>query len=112
MQSKLSGRLDELGLGAGDRREIDSLLDRAGVLQVLFFICLLFLRFPPKVPNRGGRSRSPSSCQKVSVSTTTKEVNGRKVETRVEVRDGVETREVREEGVLVARTVDGREKPL
>ena len=40
------------------------------------------------MPTRGGRSRSPSSCQKVSVSTTTKEVNGRKVETRVEVRDG------------------------
>ena len=64
------------------------------------------------MPTRGDRSRSPSSSKKVSVSTATKEVNGRKVETRVEVRDGVETREVWEEGVLVARTVAGREQPL
>merc|ERR1740129_2184155 len=47
-----------------------------------------------------------------SVSTSTKVVNGRKQSTRVEVKDGVETKEVIEDGRLVSKTVNGRNVPF
>ena len=47
-----------------------------------------------------------------SVSTSTKVVNGRKQSTRVEVKDGVETKEVTEDGRLVSKTVNGRNVPF
>ena len=43
-----------------------------------------------------------------SVSTSTKVVNGRKQSTKVEMKNGVETIEVTEDGRLVSRTVNGR----
>ena len=57
---------------------------------------------------RSGIGGSGSS----SVSTSTKVVNGRKQSTRVEVKDGVETKEVTEDGRLVSKTVNGRNVPF
>merc|ERR1712055_492766 len=56
-------------------------------------------------PTGSPRSRRSSS---VSVSTSVKWVNGRKQTTRVEVRDGIETKEVTVDGRLVSKTVNGR----
>merc|ERR1712055_316616 len=56
-------------------------------------------------PTGSPRSRRSSS---VSVSTTSKWVNGRNQTTRVEVRDGIETKEVTVDGRLVSKTVNGR----
>merc|ERR1711970_376006 len=56
-------------------------------------------------PTGSPRSRRSSS---VSVSTTSKWVNGRNQTTRVEVRDGIETKEVTEDGKLISKTVNGR----
>ena len=58
----------------------------------------------------GGRSGAGGSSS--SVSTSTKVVNGRKQSTRVEVKNGVETKEVFEDDKLVSRTVDGRKVPV
>ena len=62
----------------------------------------------------GGRSggRSGAGVSSSSVSTSTKVVNGRKQSTRVEVKNGVETKEVFEDDKLVSRTVDGRKVPI
>lgn len=65
-----------------------------------------------EVPGARGRSRSPNMSNLTKVSESTRVVNGRKVSTRVEVRAGVETREVREDGRLVARTVAGSKIPV
>jgi len=59
----------------------------------------------------GGRSGLGGSSNS-AVSTSTKVVNGRKQSTRVEVKDGVETKEVIEDGRLVSKTVDGRNVPF
>merc|ERR1712055_1171121 len=56
-------------------------------------------------PTGSPRSRRSSS---VSVSTTSKWVNGRNQTTRVEVRDGIETKEVTVDGKLISKTVNGR----
>ena len=48
------------------------------------------------------------SSSNPSVSTSTKVVNGRKQSTKVEMKNGVETIEVTEDGRLVSRTVNGR----
>merc|ERR1711934_1224742 len=56
-------------------------------------------------PTGSPRSRRSSS---VSVSTWNKVVNGRNQTTRVEVRDGIETKEVTVDGRLVSKTVNGR----
>merc|ERR1711934_1051843 len=56
-------------------------------------------------PTGSTRSRRSSS---VSVSTWNKVVNGRNQTTRVEVRDGIETKEVTVDGRLVSKTVNGR----
>merc|ERR1711990_1074784 len=53
-----------------------------------------------------GSPRSRRSSHSVSVSTTS--VNGRNQTTRVEVRDGIETKEVTVDGRLVSKTVNGR----
>ena len=59
----------------------------------------------------GGRSGLGGSSNS-SVSTSTKVVNGRKQSTRVEVKNGVETKEVIEDGRLVSKTVNGRNVPF
>merc|ERR1712055_1041825 len=56
-------------------------------------------------PTGSPRSRRSSS---VSVSTWNKVVNGRNQTIRVEVRDGIETKEVTEDGKLISKTVNGR----
>ena len=61
----------------------------------------------------GGVSRSAlGGSGSSSVSTSTKVVNGRKQSIRVEVKDGVETKEVIEDGRLVSKTVNGRNVPF
>merc|ERR1712183_601314 len=60
---------------------------------------------PNGSPTGSPRSRRSSS---VSVSTWNKVVNGRNQTTRVEVRDGIETKEVTVDGRLVSKTVNGR----
>ena len=59
----------------------------------------------------GGRSGLGGSSNSL-VSTSTKVVNGRKQSTRVEVKDGVETKEVIEDGRLVSKTINGRNVPF
>ena len=57
----------------------------------------------------GQGMRTPSGISSnSSVSTSTKVVNGRKQSTKVEMKNGVETIEVTEDGRLVSRTVNGR----
>merc|ERR1712055_1268328 len=56
-------------------------------------------------PTGSPRSRRSSS---VSVTTTSKIVNGKEHKTTVEVRDGIETKEVTVDGRLVSKTVNGR----
>merc|ERR1711936_799508 len=60
---------------------------------------------PNGSPTGSPRSRRSSS---VSVSTWNKRVNGRMQTIRVEVRDGIETKEVTEDGKLISKTVNGR----
>merc|ERR1712212_1481918 len=57
-----------------------------------------------------GSPRSRRSSHSVSVSSTS--VNGRNQTTRVEVRDGIETKEVTVDGRLVSKTVNGRNVPI
>ena len=59
-----------------------------------------------------GGTRSGLGGGSSSVSTSTKVVNGRKQSTRVEVKDGVETKEVTEDGRIVSKTVNGRNVPF
>jgi len=60
------------------------------------------------IGNRSGSGGISSS----SVSTSTKVVNGRKQSTVTKVKDGVETKEVTEDGRLVSKTVNGRNVPF
>merc|ERR1712055_169915 len=60
---------------------------------------------PNGSPTGSPRSRRSSS---VSESTWNKVVNGRNQTIRVEVRDGIETKEVTEDGKLISKTVNGR----
>merc|ERR1712055_1029078 len=60
-------------------------------------------------PTGSPRSRRSSS---VSVTTTSKIVNGKEQTTTVEVRDGIETKEVTVDGRLVSKTVNGRNVPI
>jgi len=55
-----------------------------------------------------GMGTPSGSSSNSSVSTSTKVVNGRKQSTKVEMKNGVETIEVTEDGRLVSRTVNGR----
>merc|ERR1711934_436204 len=56
----------------------------------------------------GSPTGSPRSRRSSSVSVSTTSVNGRNQTTRVEVRDGIETKEVTVDGRLVSKTVNGR----
>merc|ERR1711970_1288305 len=60
---------------------------------------------PNGSPTGSPRSRRSSS---VSVSTWNEVVDGRTRTIRVEVRDGIETKEVTENGKLISKTVNGR----
>merc|ERR1712055_228924 len=56
----------------------------------------------------GSPTGSPRSRRSSSVSVSTTSVNGRNQTTRVEVRDGIETKEGTVDGRLVSKTVNGR----
>ena len=102
MRKESAGRNVLGNLDSSTRNKIDHALGDFGGLDGLLGVG--GLSAGTRSGGRGGLGGSGSS----SVSTSTKVVNGRKQSTRVEVKDGIETKEVTEDGRLVSKTVNGR----